>query len=310
MDRLTAMCVFRKVVERGSFTVAAEQMRMSNASVSKYVAALENHIGTPLLARTTRRINLTDAGRSYYDKCVRILDDVEEAEKSAGQLQTTPRGLLKVRAPVSLGTAHLGRTVADFLAGFPEVTIDMTLNDRFVDPAEEGVDVALFIADHVKDPTGATRAIAKMPRMLVAAPAYLAARGAPETLADLVRHNCLVYTRGQTPDEWRFTEAGSERMVRVGGNCRCNNSLVLREALLAGAGIGLLPAFLVTGHLADGNLHTVLPGVVPEPRTLFAVFPQPRRPSPKVREFVNFVARSFAADSQWQLEAEDATAVA
>lgn len=309
MDRFAAMGVFRKVVERGSFTVAAEQLDMSNASVSKYVAALENHIGTPLLARTTRRINLTDAGRSYYDKCVRILDDVEDAEKSAGQLQTTPRGLLKVRAPASLGTAHLGKTVADFLAGFPEVTIEMTLNDRFIDPADEGVDVALFIADHVKDATGATRAIAKMPRVLVATPAYLAEHGAPAALADLARHNCLVYTRGQTPDEWRFTEAGSERMVRVGGNCRCNNSLVLREALLASAGIGLMPAFLVATDLADGHLHTVLPGSVPEPRTLYAVFPQPRRPSPKVREFVNFVARSFATDSQWQLDVEHTASV-
>ncbi|HEV3011622.1 MAG TPA: LysR family transcriptional regulator, partial [Burkholderiales bacterium] len=276
MDRLTAMIVFRKVVERGSFRLAAEQLSLSNASVSKYVSGLENHLGTPLLSRTTRRVSLTDAGRSYYAKCTRILEDLEEAESSAGQLQTAPRGLLKVRAPISLGAAHFGRTVAAFLARFPEVSVEMTLNDRFVDPAEEGVDVALLIASNVRDSSHVARPIARWARVLCAAPAYLAQHGEPATIADLKRRNCIIYTRGQAPDEWRFRGAAGERMVRVNGSMRCNNAMVLREALLEGIGIGLMPRFLVAGDLVDDRLRTPLPDWEPEPRRLYAVFPQQR----------------------------------
>jgi len=295
------MAVFRKVVEQHSFSVAAEALEMSAGSVSKYVAALETHIGTPLLARTTRRISLTEAGRGYYAKCVRILDDIEEAEKSTGQLHPTPRGLLKVRAPISLGSAHLGRTIADFLARFPEVKLELTLNDYFVDPAEEGYDVAIAIAANDREPMRGARPIGRMARALIAAPAYLARHGEPAAVPELKRHNCIVYNRGQLPDEWRFVAAGGDRTVRVAGNCRCNNSLVLREALLEGAGIGLLPTFLVADDIAAGSLRVVLPEWTPESRTVYAVFPQPRHPSSKVREFVDFLANSFAVDSQWRL---------
>jgi DNA-binding transcriptional LysR family regulator len=301
MDRLTCMTVFRKVVERHSFSVAAEELSMSAGSVSKYVAALETHIGTPLLARTTRRISLTEAGTTYYAKCVRILDDIEDAEKSTGQLHPTPRGLLKVRAPISLGSAHLGRTIADFLARFPEVKLELTLNDFFVDPAEQGFDVAIAIGNNDREPMRGARPIARMARAMVASPAYLARHGEPAAVMDLKRHNCLVYSRGQVPDEWHLLSAGSERTVRVTGDCRCNNSQVLREALLEGAGIGLLPTFLVANDISTDHLRIVLPGWTPESRTLYAVFPQPRHPSPKVREFVDFLARSFAVDSQWRL---------
>ncbi|WP_345535914.1 LysR family transcriptional regulator [Variovorax defluvii] len=304
MDRLTCMAVFRKVVERHSFSDAAEELAMSAGSVSKYVAGLETHVGTPLLARTTRRISLTEAGRTYYASCIRILDDIEEAEKTAGQLHPTPRGLLKVRAPVSLGSAHLGRSIADFLARFPEVKLELTLNDYFVDPAEAGFDVSILIAGNDREPMRGARPIGRMARAMVASPAYLEQHGEPATPQDLKRHNCMVYNRGQLPDEWHVTAPGGDRTVRVAGNCRCNNSLVLRESLLEGAGIGLLPTFLVAGDIAAGSLRTVLPEWTPESRTLYAVFPQPRQPSAKVREFVDFLAHSFAVDSQWRLAFE------
>ena len=295
------MNVFRKVVERHSFSVAAEELLMTAGSVSKYVAALETHIGTPLLARTTRRISLTEAGNTYYAKCVRILDDIEEAEKSAGQLHHTPRGVLKVRAPISLGSAHLGRTIAGFLAAFPEVKLELTLNDFFADPAELGFDVSIVIAGDGREPMRGARPIGRMERVMVAAPRYLKAHGVPATALDLKRHNCLIYNRGQLPDEWRLLSASGERTARVSGDCRCNNSLVLREALLEGAGIGLLPTFLVADDIAARTLRLVLPDWKPETRTLYAVFPQPRTPSPKVREFVDFLAHSFAVDEQWRL---------
>lgn len=300
MDRLTGMVVFRNVVERHSFSGAASALSMSPGSVSKHVAALETHLGTPLLARTTRRISLTEAGAAYYARCVRILDDIDEAEKAAGRVHPTPRGLLKVRAPVSLGSAHLGRTVAAFLARFPEVKLELTLNDAFVDPAEQGVDVAIAIAATGREPMAGARPIGRMARALVASPAWVAQHGEPLTVADLKRHNCLVYNRGQLPDEWLFAGPGGERTVRVAGDCRCNNALVLREALLEGAGIGLMPAFLVADDLAAGTLRTLLPEWTPVPRVFYAVFPQPRAPSAKVREFVEAVERSFALDPYWR----------
>jgi DNA-binding transcriptional LysR family regulator len=303
MDRLTAMNVFRKVVERGGFRLAAEQLGVSNASVSKYVAGLEKHIGAPLLLRTTRRVSLTEAGRSYYARCTRILEDLEEAESSTGQAQTTPRGLLKVRAPISLGAARLGRTVADFLARFPEVGVELTLNDRFVDPADEGVDVALRIAASVRDSRHVVRPIARWARALVASPDYLKRHGEPAAIAELKRHNCVIYNRGQSPEEWRFTGPAGERTVRVDGSMRCNNAMVLREALLEGIGIGLMPRFLVAGDLAKGRLRRPLPAWEPEPRRIYAVFAQQQGLSPKVREFVNFLAHSFAQDSEWEMEA-------
>ena len=295
------MNVFRKVVERGSFRLAADQLGISNASASKYVAGLEKHLGASLLARTTRRIALTDVGRSYYTRCIQILDELEEAEAATGQLQGAPRGLLKVRSPVSLGAAHLGRTVADFLARFPEASIELTLNDRFVDPAEEGVDVALLIASKVRDTSRVARPIARWVRVLCASPAYLARHGEPASVADLKRHNCIVYSRGQSPDEWRFSGPDGERTVRVHGNTHCNNAMVLREMLLEGAGIGLMPRFLVAGDLVDGSLRVPLPAWTPEPRTLFAVFPQQRSPSPRVREFVGALVRRFSTDNEWEV---------
>ncbi|MFY9512477.1 MAG: LysR family transcriptional regulator [Rubrivivax sp.] len=303
MDRLTCMAVFRCVVERNSFSAAAEALAMSPGSVSKHVAALEAHVGSLLLARSTRRLSLTEAGRGYHERVVCILDEIADAERAAARLQPTPRGLLKVRAPVSLGSAYLGRTTAAFLARYPEVELELTLNDQFVDPSDAGFDVAIAIGAADREPVPGARAIGRMPRVIAAAPSYLQTHGTPSEPDELKRHNCLVYSRGATPDEWQLETPGGPRTVRVAGNCRCNNSLVLRQALLEGAGIGLLPAFLLADDIAAGRLLTVLPLAPPEARTLYAVLPQPRVASAKVREFIDFVARGFAGDDHWRLAA-------
>ncbi|MBD9475854.1 LysR family transcriptional regulator [Achromobacter sp. ACM01] len=293
MNRLVAMNVFCKVVEHGSFTIAATRLNMSTASVSKNVSALEDHIGTPLLARTTRRIVLTDAGKTYYEKCTRILEDVEEAERTAGQVQTTPRGILKVRAPIAFGAADLGRLITEFTAIFPEVTVEMTLNDKYLDPADEDIDVALYIGATPKHFAAGAQTIATLPRALVAAPTYLKRQGTPKDILDLASHQCLIYKRGANHNEWRFTRDDLKQTVHVSGPLRSNNSLTLRDATLNGAGIGLLPAYLVAQDLADGRLMSLLPDWQPAERNLYAVYPQPRRSSPKVREFINLLASSL-----------------
>ena len=299
MDRLNAMQVFRKVVEIGSFNGAALHLHRSPASVSKYLNYLENHLGAPLLTRTTRRMSLTDVGRNYYERCAHILDDIEQTEAFAGRSRQAARGLLRVRAPVSLGAAALGKTVADFLTRYPEVTVELTLNDRFTDPVEEGYDVALRIATGMADSTLVERSIAAMPRVLCAAPDYLRRCGRPAVPADLKHHNCIVYTRGETPDQWRFSGAEGARTVRVKGNYRCNISIVLLEALIEGAGVGLLPAFIVAEDLAAGRLAPLLPQWTPQPRTLFAVFAQRRHPPPKITAFVDFLAGRFPGSAGW-----------
>lgn len=298
MDRLVAMNVFRKVVELRSFSSAAEHLGMSNASVSKYLNSLENHLGTQLLMRTTRRMSLTEQGRAYYEKCSRLLDEIDDAEATAGEQYPEPRGLLKVRAPLSLGAAHLGKIVSTFLTQYPEVSVEVTLNDRFTDPVEEGYDVALRIAAELPDSSLVARAIAGIRRDLCAAPKYLERFGEPSTPAELRRHNCIVYTRGESPDDWRFDGPNGKTVARVSGNYRCNNGIVLREALIEGAGIGLLPAFLVDSDVAEGRLKPIMTAYVPEPRMLFAVFPYSRHPLPKVKAFVDFLGKSLAAVPQ------------
>jgi DNA-binding transcriptional LysR family regulator len=301
MDRLVAMKVFRKVVELGSFSAAADHMGMSKASASKYLNSLENYLGTQLLMRTTRRMSLTDPGRAYYEKCSRILEEIDDADAGAGQQYAAPRGLLKVRAPMSLGAAHLGKVVSAFIARYPEVTIEMTLNDRFTDPVEEGFDVALRIAADLPDSSLVARPLARMKRVLCAAPAYLLRYGEPAVPADLRHHNCIIYTRGGSPDEWHFEGPGGKRVVRVNGNYRCNNSIVLREALLEGSGIGLLPAFIVASDIAEARLKPLIASYMAEPRMLYAVFQNRRHPLPKVGMFVDFLERNLVSDSRlWQ----------
>jgi DNA-binding transcriptional LysR family regulator len=292
MDRLVAMNVFRRVAELKSFSLAAEHLGLSTASVSKYLAGLEAHLGTPLLTRTTRRMSLTDVGRTYYERCARILEEIEDAEAWTTRQRGTPRGLLKVRAPVSL--AALGGAVAAFLARYPEVSIELTLNDRFTDPVEEGYDVALRIAQELPDSSLIARMIAAVPRALCAAPCYLLRCGTPAAPLDLSSHNCLVYTRGPAPEEWRFTGPGGERVVHIRGNLRCNNSAALRDALIAGAGIGLLPTFIVADQIRSGTLEPVLPEFTPQARRLYAIFANRRQPLPTAREFVHFLAHHFS----------------
>lgn len=304
MDRLAAMEVFRTVAERESFTHAARQLGISVGTASKYLSWLEAHLGAVLLARSTRRLSLTEAGRAYYSECVRLLDDIEALERSTAQRQTVARGLLKVRAPISLDYAGLGRMIGAFLRAYPAVKVEMTLNDRFVDLDDEGFDVALALGGnlrHAAHPTYATRAIARMTRMLVAAPSYLAVRGMPARPQDLKRHACLVYERGPAPEEWHFAGRHGQRMVHVDGGLRSNNSQILKDAVIEGCGVGLLPGFVVADAVEDGRLCRLLPEWTPHARTLYAVLPNPRNATPKINAFVDFIAEGFAADPRWQV---------
>jgi len=299
MDRLTSMSVFVKVVAHQSFAVAAREMGLSRAGVSKHVLALEQSLGARLLNRNTRRLSLTEVGAIVYQRFTRILEEIDEVERDAGALQTTPRGVLRVTAPVSFGIPHLAPAIVDYMARYPGVSIDMALNDRTVDLIEEGFDIAVRIG-HLADSTLIARRITSIRFALCAAPAYLERHGVPRRPADLVRHNCLEFSYRQTGSEWHFTGPdGTKESVRVGGRLKVNNPQVLHTAALNGDGIEFDPTFIVGPDIAAGRLLLLLPDYTPTETDLSVVYPPGRQTSAKVRSFVDFLAARFAGEPQW-----------
>lgn len=293
MDKLLAMRTFRRVVELGGFSAAARDLDLSNAGVSKHVKDLEGALGTALLVRTTRKVAPTEAGRDYYERCVRILDDVEEAELALTALNTAPRGRLRVNAPMSFGLLHLAPLVASFHARCPDVRLDLSLNDRRVDLVQEGFDVGLRIRTRLEDSSLVARRICAIRTAVVAAPAYLERHGAPTAPQDLTGHVLLAYSLNEDPDLWRFRRGAETAEVEIVPTILANSGVALRAPVLAGVGLTLTPTFIVGDELRAGRLRRVLTDWECPAYSLFALYPPSRHLAPKVRAFVDFVAESF-----------------
>jgi len=301
MDRLAAMEAFVRVAETGSFSAAARRLGVSKSLVSRQIAALEGELGARLFNRTTRSLTLTEEGRGYQTQLVRILGDIEAANAAVSHLQVTPRGRLRVNAPMSFGTLHLAPAVRDFLDRYPEVDLDLVLNDRFVDLIEEGFDLALRIG-RLADSSLVARKLAPMRLVVCGSPAYLARHGTPARPADLKRHRCLAYSGNALHDEWRFREPdGGETAIGIEGRLRVNNGDVLRVAALQGLGLVNLPSFIVGGDLQAGALVSVLSEYAPPEAGIHAIYPQGRHLSPKVRALVDFLAARFGPRPYWDL---------
>lgn len=293
MDRLAAMRAFAAVAERGSFASAARALGISRAMASRHVQDLEAHLGARLLDRTTRRVAPTEAGRVYHERCAAILAELAEAESAIGALQARPSGRLRVNAPVSFGALHLAAAVADYMAAHPQVSIELVLNDRMVDLVEEGYDVAIRIG-RLAPSSLVARRLAPCRLVACAAPSYLRRAGVPRAPADLAGHECLGYTYAPGRDTWRFVgPGGEEESVRVRGRLDCNNGDALRAAAVHGAGIVVLPVFIVGQDLAEGRLRRVLPRHEAPPIAIHAVRPQGRHLSAKVRSFIDFLVPRF-----------------
>ncbi|PTL82399.1 LysR family transcriptional regulator [Vitiosangium sp. GDMCC 1.1324] len=300
MDRFQSMAVFVRVVASGSLSKAGRELGMSPAGVSHHIRALEDWLGSRLLERTTRRLGLTEVGAGFHARCVRILEEVEEARSAAAALQVTPRGRLRVNAPITFGIRHLSPAISDYLVAYPEMAIDITLNDRKVDLIEEGFDVAIRIGT-LADSSLVARRLAPSRSVLCAAPSYVKRFGAPSAPADLVHHQCLEYTYRATPGEWRFIgPGGDEESVSVSGRLTASNGELLRVAALRGLGITLAPTFIVGEDLAARRLVPLLPGHVPAEAAIYAVYPQGRHLSAKVRSFVDFLAERFGTPPEWE----------
>lgn len=298
MDQLIAMRAFRQVAELASFSAAAEKLNMSNGAVSKHVSALENHLGVQLLVRTTRYVGLTDSGRSYLERCARILDDIGESEIALSRHHTTPRGTLRVNAPVSFAILHLGALFAEFLQRYPEIQLDLNLNDRFVDPVEEGFDMVIRIIRQLPDSNLIARKLADIDYVICAAPSYLKRAGTPRIPEDLASHECLLYVQGSPHNELRLQGPTGEWRVKVPpARYQSNNSLPLRDALVAGLGIALIPALYVNDLLDTGKLAPVLQQYQFEPSNLYAIYPRSRHLSAKVKALAAFMLDHFASRS-------------
>lgn len=288
MDIVAGMQVFTAVVDNGSFVAAANRLDMSRAMASKSVAALEEHLGTRLLNRTTRRLSVTEAGLSFYERSVQILADIREAEQLAGRMATEPRGTLKVTMPLAYGLHRLGPVIAGYARRYPQVIMDLSLSDRKVDVVEEGYDVAIRIGK-LPESGLIARKLGTIRSVIVGAPEYLARKGRPKAPADLTHHVCLGYALASLGDEWRLQRAGDIVSVRSSGSIRADNGDMLRLAAIAGSGLIFQPWFIVEEDVRAGRLERVLEDYTSEELGIYAVYPSRCHLSAKVRTFVDFL---------------------
>ena len=296
MDRFQAMRVFTQVVESMSFVRAAERVGLSTTAVSRQVAELERHLQTRLLQRTTRRINLTEAGRAFHERCVQILGELDEAERAVAQASAEPHGIIRLTTSVNFGTHQVTPAIASFLARHPGVRFDVSLSDRIVDIVEEGFDLAIRIGapggqNLVARKLGETRLVP------CASTGYLARHGAPAAPEDLAQHNCLTYEYAMS-DAWTFRDAaGRSRTVRVAGSLNSNNGDLNAAAAVQSVGIALEPDFIVAAQLKNGTLVRILESFEPPALPIYAVYPSRRFLPAKVRAFVEYFAERCSAQA-------------
>ncbi len=300
MASLDLFAVFVRVAEAGSFSMAARELGVSKATVSKRVAELEADLGVALLARTTRRTHLTEAGRRVLQRALRIVAEAQAAREEASDARTEPRGLLKVAAPTSFGIGYIGPIVAEFMGLYPEIDIDLSLSDLAVDLIADGYDIAVRIGA-MPDSSLVARKLSPARRLLVASPAYLSARGRPTRPEDLSAHACFLYAHQPGAPFWRFAGPdGAKANVRVEPRLRYDNGDVIHAAVLAGQGLALQPDFLIWRDVAAGRLEIVLADWVLEPLSLHLLTPPGRVAPRKVRVFSDFVADRFGgARAPW-----------
>ncbi len=303
MDIVHAMRVLLAVVDAGSFAAAADALDTSTAAISRQVAALETHLGTRLLNRTTRRVSVTEAGLEFADRSRAILADVSEAEALAGLHAAQPTGLLRVSAPLSFGITHLARMLPGFRRRYPKLKLDLDLSDRVIDLVNERVDVALRIT---REP-GATlvaRRLASISMVVCASPLYLKRHGTPRTPDELAGHQTLSFSYLWSGDDWTFADAeGRVTTVRVNPDVHATNGDVLREMAVAGEGIVLQPNFVVGNDLASGALVPLLPGWRTMEFSLYAVYLSRQNLPLKVRVFVDFLLEAIGPRPYWERSA-------
>ena len=294
MDKFESMRTFVAVVDAGGFAAAARELGLSRSAVNKLVMNLEDALQVQLLQRTTRKVTPTPTGLAFYERCVAILADLEEAELAVSQLQTEPKGQLRINAPMTFGTRFLSPVIAQFLQQYPDLHVELSLSDRFIDPIDEGFDVTLRIARPTPTASLIVQELFPAPVILCAAPSYLAERGTPATPTDLMQHNCLAYGHLATDNQWTLVNEQEEAVkVTVRGALCANNGEVLRDAAVQGIGVTLLPQFIVATDLQAQCLQRILPAYQAPPISVCVLYPVNRHLSTKVRLLVDFLAKNL-----------------
>ena len=294
MDKFASMQAFVRVVESGGFAAAARKMGVSRSTVNKLVINLEEELNVRLLQRSTRQVNPTPTGLAFYERCLNILAEVEAAETAVSQLQTEPKGTLKINAPMSFGTLYLGKAIAEFMAQYPELQVQLTLDDRLIDPIAEGYDLTIRISQPETSPSLVCQAIAPVPRVLCASFSYLDKNGVPQHPEELKEHSCLHYGQIVTGNQWRLRYQDQEDRVTVKGVLCSNNGEVLKDAAVRGLGIALLPTFIIERELERKTLAIVLPDFQPPSISLCLVYPLNRHLNTKIKLFIEFFRQKFA----------------
>lgn len=298
MDRFEAMHVFCKVVELGSFAAAADRLNMSTSAVSRQLAQLEGLLSARLLNRSTRRISLTENGRAYYERCLLLLADLEEAEEMVGNASLNPRGTLRLTASISFGASHLAPALGEFARKYPEMKFDLQLSDRPLDLVEEGLDLAIRIGQQGNQNLVARR-IGGVTLITCASPDYLARHGTPRHPQELVRHACLAYSYAPDPEAWRFQSAGEQEFsVKFDAAMTGNNGTALAEIAAAGGGVTRAPDFILDPLVSQGRLLRILPEWDAASMPIWAMYPSRRHLSARVRSFVSFLETWLAEPRQ------------
>ena len=307
MDRHTGMAVFAKIVETASFSRAARHFDMSPAVVSKHVQVLEERLGVRLLNRTTRHVSATEAGLNFYERCVHIISELEEAERAVGEMRAAPRGWLRVVAHGSFGRHRLAPAIADYLASYPEVSVELCLDDSNMNLLENRVDVAVRLGP-LSNSSLMARKLCMLEIILCASPRYLENNGTPEIPSDLAKHNCLIHTFHMPQGEWSFVDQdGRKETVHISGRFRADSGDSIMPLVHRHVGIALAPDYMLEDHLKAGRLIRLLPRYKASDIPVHAIYPPDRYLSAKTRTFLDFLTSRFAHS---RLNGKNATAEA
>lgn len=299
MDRFENMNAFVRVVETGSISGAADRMDVAKSVVSRRLKELEAHLGVELFHRSTRQMNLTDSGRAFYQQSVRILADIVEAEHATSQFHGALKGNLKVAVPLSFGLMHLGPAISEFLQAHPEITFDLDFNDRQVDILTEGFDLAIRIAS-LPDSSLIARRLAPIQAIMCASPSYLARMGEPQSPEELIHHRCLAYNLISNFENWNlYNTEGQLIRTKIAPHLKASNGEFLRDAAVAGSGIILMPTFIVYKEIERGALIPLLTQYTFSQLSAYAIYPQTRHLSQRVRAFVDFLIQRFEGAPYW-----------
>ena len=304
MDRLRAIEVFTEVARGRSFSAAALRLGMAKGNVTKHVKWLEESLGAQLLTRTTKSVSLTEAGLTLMESGQDLLDRFEGVEAAVRGAVRSPKGTIRVGTPPSFGAAHLVPLVTSFSAMHPDIQFAMHLDDGRADIAGEGLDLSLRIAPALKDTSLVAQKLGSVPQLLVAAAAYLAARGVPQTPEALSQHDCLINALKSPTNFWTFIGPEGKKSVRVSGPMRSNFGEPLRHAALLGHGISMHPNYMVMRDLRENRLQVVLPAYQPTGLDIYAVYPSRRNMPGRVRLFLEFLRERFQNTAEWQSEAQ------